>query len=304
MRKLKAYLRYIFFMPVTVIKKSMAPGKYIFIDGCPCSSNFGDGLNIPLVEFLTDKKVLSSKTVSRFLFKLLRYRENYAVIGSVLQWVKQNAEVWGAGFMFDDKTFMTPSKVYAVRGPKTREVYLKHNIDCPAVYGDPALLCPLIYWPEVEKKYKLGIIPHYSDNDNEWVGEMAKSEDVLIIDLMVGTDYKKVIDMALSCEKIVSSSLHGIIIADAYRIPNRQIVLSDKVMGADFKFADYYLSVNREMQPAIYPVDTKMDDLLFNESIRIDIGKLIESCPFILEDKKTMILDKLYAETRFEHLRG
>ena len=74
---------------------------------------------------------------------------------------KPNSIIWGTGCIDKGMIGEKPSKVYAVRGPLTREELLKKGIECPEVYGDPALLYPMIYNPKVEKKYKWGIIPHY-----------------------------------------------------------------------------------------------------------------------------------------------
>ena len=51
-----------------------------------------------------------------------------------------------------------PQKVLAVRGPLSRNYLLENGVDCPDVYGDPALLFPKYYKPHIYKKYKLGII--------------------------------------------------------------------------------------------------------------------------------------------------
>lgn len=47
----------------------------------------------------------------------------------------------------------------------------------------------------------------------------------------------------LQCEKIVSSSLHGVIVAHAYNIPAVWQKFSEKVFGDDIKYQDYFESV-------------------------------------------------------------
>jgi pyruvyltransferase len=56
---------------------------------------------------------------------------------------------------------------------------------------------------------------------------------------------KKFVKQIHECEYILSSSLHGIIIADSYGIPAYHIELSDKIIGGQWKFKDYYESVKR-----------------------------------------------------------
>lgn len=59
-------------------------------------------------------------------------------------------------------------------------------------------------------------------------------------------DWKNFVDEIKSCKKIVSSSLHGCIIAESYGIPVEWIVLSDKVLGNGFKFRDYLSATDRK----------------------------------------------------------
>ena len=68
--------------------------------------------------------------------------------------------------------FMVP--VVAVRGPLTRQRMLSLSIDCPPVYGDPALLVPLVHPRRSETtRRKLGIVPHYKDASLPAVAALA-----------------------------------------------------------------------------------------------------------------------------------
>lgn len=90
----------------------------------------------------------------------------------------------------------------------------------------------------------------------------------------------------MSCKKIVSSSLHGLIVSDSYKIPNRWVSFSDQIAGGTFKFLDYFSSVNRE---ETVPISIQsISDLV--ELYQMDFGvcnaninfnKLFENCPFI-----------------------
>jgi pyruvyltransferase len=50
----------------------------------------------------------------------------------------------------------------------------------------------------------------------------------------------------LECKIVLSSSLHGLVLADSFQIPNKRIVLSNNIIGGDFKFKDYYSGIDNE----------------------------------------------------------
>jgi pyruvyltransferase len=243
--------------------------------------NFGDALNPCLVSALSGKKVISFNKITNFSHKTV-----YSVIGSVLDKKNiENMEVWGSGFISKDGKFnISPKKIHAVRGPLTRELVLKQGLDCPEVYGDPALLLPLIYQPKGLKQYKVGIIPHYVDKDNEYIKRFKDkvNHDAIIID--IEDDIFSIAEKINQCEFIASSSLHGIIVADAYGIPSMWIKCSDHIRGGNFKYLDYFMSVNRKHhQPYVINHDFSLEDLIENhphEKVVINTDKLLRSCPF------------------------
>lgn len=163
-----------------------------------------------------------------------------------MYFTQPNDIVWGAGCIDYGEIGKNPKKIYAVRGPLTRNELLKQDIKCPEVYGDPALLFPELYNPERNIKYKYGIIPHYIDYTDEkslQILNTLSQKGVKIINITAGIFH--FIDELIQCENIMSSSLHGLIAADAYSIPNIRVKLSDKLVGKGFKFEDYALSVSK-----------------------------------------------------------
>ncbi|UFK97096.1 polysaccharide pyruvyl transferase family protein [Kaistella faecalis] len=298
--KIKSYLKYkynVYRDRVKHLQKLRTLNLPIFIDGHPDSKNFGDGLNIFLGEYLSGKDVFPSKFI-----KDTEYKNDisYSVIGSVCQWSREKTVVWGSGFIkesYQDGSFVKPQKVAAVRGPLTRKIYLANGVECPEIYGDPALLMPLIYNPHLEiPRYEYGIIPHYTEADSDWVKKQRKNANVLFIDIMIESDYQKFISQIKSCKKIVTSSLHGLILSHAYQIPVSHISLSDKLTGGDFKFNDYLLSVNKAPKKPyqITANSIPIDSLEFDsEPLKINIRPLINACPFI----KTQIKEKLLKQS-------
>lgn len=169
-------------------------------------------------------------------------------VGSIAHHAKAGDVVWGSGSNRPGRAIDGRGiKVLATRGPLS-ESQFKHTPH-PGIYGDPAILLPRIYSPTIEKKFEVGFLPHYVDKPF-LEGNIAKSiahlKNWKIIDIQA--DWKTVIDEVLSCEKIVASSLHGIIVAEAYGIPAEWIQYSEKIIGGDYKFQDYFLGTGRPEQ--------------------------------------------------------
>lgn len=205
----------------------------------------------------------------------------------------ENSIVLGCGIISEDCIIKCkPKQVLAVRGPLPRKILLANNIPCPNVYGDSALLLPLIYNPNITKKYKIGIIPHYIERDLEVVTKLReeKRNDIVFIKMRGYDDWHNVIDLILSCDCIISSSLHGLIISDAYGIPNVWAQFSDNIIGGEFRYKDYFGGVGRSYIP---PIDYKnsIDLSLVNDVISsykkfyFNGKKLLKNFPFAIKKK-------------------
>ena len=241
--------------------------------------NFGDELNKYLIEKISNDKVQLIEDPNT---------PKHFCIGSILHLADEKCTVWGSGFIAPGHNTKGLPQILAVRGPKTREQLLKNGQACPEVYGDPALLLPKIYNPPVNKKYKIGIIPHYIDKNNAWIKGIWNYPEIKIIDIQGGIE--DTIKAILSCEMIFSSSLHGVIVGDAYGIPSHWIKFNDRL--GDFKFEDYLLSVGRATEPIIITDKTSIHDFeaLEKYEINIDLDKLYACCPFKKQEIKLSIL--------------
>lgn len=248
-------------------------------------SNWGDDINISMLEEISDLSVLILNR--SHIFPRLA-RKTYACIGSILgECYGKNLEIWGSGFRSDkSRLHVLPAKVHSVRGPLTRQALLAQGIDCPEVYGDPALLAAKYYHPQTGKKYKYGIIPHYTDERLPLVKALESRPDVLLISMADYRHWHDIPDAVCSCERIISSSLHGLIVADSYGIPNVWVRFSDNIAGGNFKYLDYFVSVGREVPE---PVRIKRiedldpifsDSSLFGVAQDIDFEAIFNACPF------------------------
>ena len=150
------------------------------------------------------------------------------------------------------------------------------------------------------KQYKIGIIPHI--NDYKEIKQKFIDTDICVIDLYINNDedsMKKVIDDINKCEFIFSSSLHGVIISNAYNVPVVKF-RHNKLAGDDIKFIDYFDSVYRYK----YYCNTNYDiDYCINnfEVVRTYYTKptlikerqkdLIETCPFFDKTLTHLLLE-------------
>lgn len=245
--------------------------------------NFGDDLNVPLLEHLSGKKVRLYNT----LF-CRKEKENLLAIGSIIEnFCNENSIIWGSGAMYGDKPLShKPKEVLAVRGPLTKVYLESQGVKCPSVFGDPALLFPHIYTPSKKKKYKLGVIPHYRDFNLLHIKIFRETHpEVLFIQLQGYMSWQDIIEQINSCEQIASSSLHGMILADAYGIPNVQIICSNTIEGSNFKYRDYMGGVGREFRQPIdcrnsINMDMIIDELTKYKPINYNPQRLLDSFPY------------------------
>ncbi len=131
-------------------------------------------------------------------------------------------------------------KFHAVRGKLTQE-----DLKLPPLpLGDPGLLVNKVYQESPNKEDKIGIIPHFEEADHPFIQKLAADPRFKIIDVLRVP--QAVITDITSCKLVFSSSLHGLIVADSFKIPNLHMNLSDRLVGGDFKFEDYYSAIGKE----------------------------------------------------------
>lgn len=249
-------------------------------------NNWGDDINVHLLEIISNRKV---GVCNCSLIHKLFSPSHYICIGSILGWYEdEKSEIWGSGFISSDsKLNVVPLRIHSVRGKLTRQKLLEQGIECPESYGDPALLMSRYYTPNIQKKYKIGIVPHFMDFDNDAVNDfIRRNPDSIKIQLKGYKNWTDVVDQICSCELILSSSLHGLIISDSYCIPNLWISLSDAVYGEGFKFYDYFSSVDRDItSPYVISNYTDIERIMsiansIVYSAKINFDSIIDSCPF------------------------
>lgn len=239
--------------------------------------NIGDYLSNVVCEYAASLQGFSLKENSA--------KKHLYGIGSVATLGFQNATIWGSGMLNPPSSRKRRFAFYhfvkldirAVRGPLTRKALQWYGYDCPETYGDPAILMPRIYTPKAIERMrrKYCVVKHLHD--------FAHYENEIST---LTTDYFSFIDRIVSSELVISSSLHGIILAESYGVP-AVLFLPPTLDNSLFKYQDYYYSTGRDS----FPVATTIEEALLAEpcelpSFRKMQDKLLDVFPYDLWRKK------------------
>ncbi len=225
--------------------RKTAKNHQVNLDYCFEELNVGDMLSPIVVEYMLQKKHIN-------INKKIKKRLHLYAIGSILTAGIQDATVWGSGVLNTKLAYRLKHRkldVRLIRGPLTGAILEDYGHNNPKKYGDPALLLPYIYNPQnIKKEFKYGLILHKDYNYKHLSNDK-------IIEINIKTnDYKKFIDKILSVDIVISSSLHGIILAESYGVP--AILL--KPQKDYIKYYDYYYSTGRMNFPVASSVDEAM----------------------------------------------
>lgn len=199
-----------------------------------------------------------------------------SIIGSILNhtiYFKENKNSFflGCGSINGDKINNENynTNILGVRGELTKNSIL-NNKDIE-VTSDFGLLLSEIYPINEKPTEKIGYIIHSVDREY-FFNEYPHLKDNLV------DNYKEpgfFIKELSKYDKIVSSSLHGIIFSHSYGKSVIPVKLGDKINGQDFKFKDYYSSIGLGELKRI-PLETKIEDfeVLFNSKYEIPSEKI------------------------------
>jgi pyruvyltransferase len=198
--------------------------------------NFGDSLSLVIVQLMLASRGLTLLDETAGNHQLL-------AIGSILHLAKSGAVVWGSGVngkIATDRHGFSTLDVRAVRGPLTRDFLSKRGIAVPEIYGDPALLLPHLAKQRFNaaQREMPAFVPNL--NDLPFVGQWGNNAIATISPMQ---SWNKCVSDILSRPLILASSLHGIIVAEAFGIPARYLRLTENEHL--FKYRDYYEGTGR-----------------------------------------------------------
>jgi succinoglycan biosynthesis protein ExoV len=213
--------------------------------------NFGDDLNLWLWDFLLPG------------FREVHPDVLLVGVGTVLNRALLPEEgrklVLGSGFGYGNLPDMHDRNLWdvrCVRGPLTAE-----KVGVPEDLGviDPAVLvADMPEFTNLLKRYKQSFVPHW---------ESAVAGLWPVVCAMAGLHYidprgeaKDVIRQIAQSELIVAESMHGAILADAFRVPWVAVSTSDSINS--FKWRDWASTVGVEHNPRRVPISTRAEAII------------------------------------------
>lgn len=225
------HFRLLFPLIITLLTTSLSyADDTMFWWSASQGANFGDDLSHVIVEKIVGRPIAFRSLDSKGQILL--------AAGSILHYARDGDVIWGSGFRenpLSENRFQVLD-VRAVRGPRTRKFLQKKGIDCPKVYGDPAILMSTLFpeYKNQEKIYDYIIIPN--------IGEINCF--ILYKNVVLPTlPWTEIVEKMNQSRLVISSSLHGIIVAESYGIPARLLKMT--WLESILKYQDYYESTGR-----------------------------------------------------------
>ncbi len=237
--------------------------------------NFGDELSRTVVELMLARRGYTP-------FDSVEQCRSLLAIGSIIHFAKDNDVVWGSGVngsVAEHEHRYRALDVRAVRGPLTRQFLRTRKISVPEVYGDPALLIRRLAGQRFNQrsKYSVGLVPNMFElGIIQRENLLARFPDIHLIDPR--SAWNDVINEIVQCEFILASSLHGLIIADAFAIPSCYLRLSEH--EGRFKYEDYYEGTGRPLRYA--PSIEAALEMEPATPLRVDLDALENAFPYDL----------------------
>lgn len=200
--------------------------------------------------------------------------------------VAGTVHVWGTGFQSQPRHRFsgqarsmgwrfTRYNVHAIRGPLSAQVLRLGGYSVPDIFGDPAWFLPGLWPDRSHKTIELGVLLHKSEIDQNSMDirhppferykiptELAGSIKLFSLQIprSVAAIANKIAEI-LSCKRILSTSLHGLVLAETYGIPCAAFDFHDGDSGRvrpfdesgllDHRIRDFYAGLTCETIPVL-----------------------------------------------------
>lgn len=206
--------------------------------------NFGDALSPKIVSHVSGRPVERAPANDCEMI----------AIGSILQMVPRRGDegkatalpwVWGTGTVRPvSSVMMQRVRVAALRGPVTTTL-MEQSPATPM--GDPGIFADELLDERPRRDERIGIVPHWKLADSPELQALVASDPGLVLINPCHPDPLEVVRQIGECRFILSSSLHGLVVADSLGVPNHWLNPEGNHVYPALKFVDYAGSVGRHL---------------------------------------------------------
>lgn len=158
-------------------------------------------------------------------------------IGSLIEQLPGDfaGQLWGTGMLYGEQTALPDATPLALRGPLSHSAL---GVDLEIPLGDPGLLIGR-FARRRRPRWRLGIIPHGLHERDQVLADVADRAGTSGTMIDVRWPPSMVIDRIARCAAVLSTSLHGVVVADALGVPAMWTQRPPMLWGGDVKFRDY-----------------------------------------------------------------
>ena len=207
--------------------------------------NFGDAISRTIVSHVSGREVVWANHHACEMYALGSLMKSVANHQAEPREKGRKPFLWGTGAMnaLSGLAFLANVRVALLRGPITAALMKRHD----RVFGDTGLLIADALGDAPAREDVVGLVPHMHFADDPRFLEIAeKNPRIKLIDVRDDDPHKVVREIA-SCAHVISQSLHGLVTADSYGIPNTWLDPKGIHGGAMLKFHDYAAGIGRAM---------------------------------------------------------
>jgi hypothetical protein len=164
-------------------------------------------------------------------------RAQLAGVGSILEFLPSDwgGVIWGSGLMSGVPHPLPRARALAVRGHLTRELI---GASEDVALGDPGILVAR-HRPRPEQRWDVALVPHGHHRSHVPFLSLAETPGYRVRVVDVHQTAERVVREIAASGAVITTSLHGLVTADAYGIPAAWTTLEPPLGGGAFKFHDY-----------------------------------------------------------------
>lgn len=266
----------------------------------PCQrKNIGDEFNLWFWEEVFGNDLITLMPDDQLLVGIGTVLNNKLPAASMLHILGS-----GVGYGQNNNLKMKNWNIHFVRGCLSAQAL---GIDKQYAISDPGILISQLRPQVVNKTIPISFMPHIGIDSERYQ---------LLIEGM-GWNYISpsdeehiILQQIAASEKLITSAMHGAIIADSYRTPWLPIITSNEILP--FKWHDWFSSLSIDTQLTKVPaywgtidssLKSKIADKIKTQSLKSKLAKLSKTNPFYLSGDKILASKQEQLFTKLDQIK-